>query len=1118
MAVPPPPIDRRDREALLQELQALLPFYTPTWQVGETGPGRALVEVFLLFQREVIARLNRVPEKLFLAFLDQLGLALLPALPARAPVIFTPAQGSTSSLTVPAGTQVAAGETVFQTAAAFAATPAALRAVFSVVPAQDVILNHLPALGQPEPAPLFTAAAAQPNLQEHSLYLGDAALLHVHAASTLTLTLKTPQPEMLRALHREPAARTPALVWEWWGKAAGPGAVEAWQPFAVTVLALHARTSLQLALRKEAGEIKASTLHGVTSRWIRCRLEGALLPGDPLADLTMHAIELSVAPPLQGVAPEAAFANDFPLPLPPTPGQPLLPFGIRPRQGDTWYLAGREALSKPGARVTLTLTASASGVEGIPVAQVYGIGKNFHARLAAAGVMTTADLLRLTPGQVAEIIRNSSRNLPASRYLRKARALQEAAAKQYYDTTATPRSGAAPVGGSVPRLSWEYWNGRGWVALAQVEDSTSALLATGSVSFVCPDDLLPTAVGGQEHYWLRVRLAAGDYGQEKFRFTGSTWETDTTDIQAPQIAALAFSYTVPQPQPLAQVVSLNNLHAVSLPLPGFCRPFVPLPDVHQALYVGFDAVLQQGPFTLLFALQEQEYPAALRPRVIWEYCRAATATAWERLHPDDGTSGLIRTGILTFLSPSDAAEATLFGQRRFWIRAVDLEERFNAALESSLPVPGPTASASRGALMPCPEAMQALQVLLPSARLQRIPVPRVSAIYPNAGWVLQVASIQDERFGSSDGTAQQAFRLARAPVTAATVWVNEVGTLTEEEIAQIKADPTGGVREEVDLMGSRLALWIRWQPCSDLTRVGREARCYLLDPVQGLIQFGDGLHGKIPPPGQENLRADYQVGGGQNGNVGAGQIKEVKSSLARLDSVTNPLPATQGEDTESLARLLERGPQFLRHRNRAVTREDYEWLAREASRAVAKVRCVPNLDDQGQRRPGWVTVLIVPTGAEAQPTPSPALKEQVKHYLSARAPYSVTSRDRLVVSGPVYLRYAVAVDLYATRLDVAAAVESAALQQLAAFLHPLSGGLDGQGWAFGQVPCLSDIIALLHTIPGVDHLAQVTARVEEARSGTAVQLTMDGVAAVTPSPYTLVSSGVHHINLKLKVA
>jgi len=48
------------------------------------------------------------------------------------------------------------------------------------------------------------------------------------------------------------------------------------------------------------------------------------------------------------------------------------------------------------------------------------------------------------------------------------------------------------------------------------------------------------------------------------------------------------------------------------------------------------------------------------------------------------------------------------------------------------------------------------------------------------------------------------------------------------------------------------------------------------------------------------------------------------------------------------------------------------------------------------------------------------------------------------------------------------------LAQLVAFLHPLTGGLDGQGWAFGRKPYQSDLYALIEDIPGVDYVRRLT--------------------------------------------
>jgi hypothetical protein len=59
-------------------------------------------------------------------------------------------------------------------------------------------------------------------------------------------------------------------------------------------------------------------------------------------------------------------------------------------------------------------------------------------------------------------------------------------------------------------------------------------------------------------------------------------------------------------------------------------------------------------------------------------------------------------------------------------------------------------------------------------------------------------------------------------------------------------------------------------------------------------------------------------------------------------------------------------------------------------------------------------------------------------------------------------------------LEAAADVQVAILTRLAAFLHPLTGGLDGQGWAFGRKPYRSDLYALIESTPGVNHVRRLT--------------------------------------------
>ena len=79
---------------------------------------------------------------------------------------------------------------------------------------------------------------------------------------------------------------------------------------------------------------------------------------------------------------------------------------------------------------------------------------------------------------------------------------------------------AAPGSEDVnPELSWEYWNGRGWLGLDVAQDTTRNLVRTGEVVFELKKDIViePTEVAGQKNHWVRARLTGGDYGKEIFR-------------------------------------------------------------------------------------------------------------------------------------------------------------------------------------------------------------------------------------------------------------------------------------------------------------------------------------------------------------------------------------------------------------------------------------------------------------------------------------------------------------------------------------------------------------------------------------------------------------------------
>src|SRR5207253_6581267 len=70
-------------------------------------PGVTLIELFAWMTEQVIFRLNRVPDNLYVRFLDLLGVRLLPPTAARAPITFWLTAPQPSTVRIPVATQVA---------------------------------------------------------------------------------------------------------------------------------------------------------------------------------------------------------------------------------------------------------------------------------------------------------------------------------------------------------------------------------------------------------------------------------------------------------------------------------------------------------------------------------------------------------------------------------------------------------------------------------------------------------------------------------------------------------------------------------------------------------------------------------------------------------------------------------------------------------------------------------------------------------------------------------------------------------------------------------------------------------------------------------------------------
>jgi hypothetical protein len=179
---------------------------------------------------------------------------------------------------------------------------------------------------------------------------------------------------------------------------------------------------------------------------------------------------------------------------------------------------------------------------------------------------------------------------------------------------------------------------------------------------------------------------------------------------------------------------------------------------------------------------------------------------------------------------------------------------------------------------------------------------------------------------------------------------------------------------------------------------------------------------------------------------------------------------------------LKRTVLALRQPQRAVTSEDYEYLAKQVAVGnpdeprVIRVRCLArrNLempDDASRTRdcPGHVSVVIVPEN-ELGPEALTSLLADVRNKLE---PMRLLT-TRLHVVRPYYLWVSLGA-VIRTHPDVSfGEVQIRAMEKLQQYFNPFpDGGPNGEGWPFGRYIYLSEVYALLEQVEGVDYIQDV---------------------------------------------
>jgi hypothetical protein len=263
----------------------------------------------------------------------------------------------------------------------------------------------------------------------------------------------------------------------------------------------------------------------------------------------------------------------------------------------------------------------------------------------------------------------------------------------------------------------------------------------------------------------------------------------------------------------------------------------------------------------------------------------------------------------------------------------------------------------------------------------------------------------------------------------------------------------------ITLSGTLNARTETWNPVRDLLENGESDPVFVVEVESdgtAILRFGDNTNGKTPDSGT-TFSANYRIGNGTAGNVGADSLVFLAVADARITGCRNPLPAAGGTDPETTDQIRRRAPQAFLTQERAVIMADYEAVAEtnpQVTQAVASLRWTGS----------WYTVFVAvePKGGGNL---TPTLQQSLK---ATEEVFRLAGQD-LELDSPQYVPLEIELEICVDPAYFRADVQQALLKVLGSQVLPNGEkGLFYPGnFTFGQTVYLSPVYAAARSVAGV---------------------------------------------------
>lgn len=606
----------------------------------------------------------------------------------------------------------------------------------------------------------------------------------------------------------------------------------------------------------------------------------------------------------------------------------------------------------------------------------------------------------------------------------------------------------------VSQVVWEYYNGTGWRPLT-VSGNRNPFSCKQEgpleVVFEVPADLERSEVNAEEGYFIRARVI---HVENQFSMN-PRWVV-------PFLKGADCAWDYSEGLPVDRCRGENNgdtvqMEAVAQVSRLDFSALVGMEEHPRSMYFCFDRSPHAMPLSIYFDVAGR---VRLEDKLRFE---AWTGERFEPVRTVDLTRNLLHPGVMLLYLPKPLPTHSRFGTEGCWLRLSR-----SSYLENS------------GGW------------------------PRVNAVRLNMVEAVQRQRAEEQIFSAGIYEANKLLSLLRRPILDCQVWVDEAQALAVADAEALAA----AMPRQVELEWDDRVLahcWVRWERRDELALAGPEERCYSLDPYAGTVTFGNGIHGRVPPEGENNLRVRYCYGGGSWGNRPAGVVRQLIGALPRISRVENVTPMSGGTDRFSPEKAERIGNKRLRHRGKAAGVRDFEEIIAQDFPQARHVKCFPGRDGAGAYAPGHVSVVVEGNDLDSRRV-TDDLCQRIYEALSQQCDCVMVAEGRLHVVGSTVITVNSTITVEMEDLD-----QSAVTQQVIA--RRLEELINGR-WRERDIGSQLRIAQVWQTVRDTPNVRLVRGILLEGRFDEA------GVQRVVPLekddafPYATVKSGLHLVQVE----